>query len=189
VYDGRLLDRGSEPQYAEFHRSCRLAQDLRASPHLGSAEPAEAAWPQPETVREAWISEFEAWRAERRPGTSAIPDDFPAGDEPLDEAEVYRELAFAWCSDEFPDLVHACSPHRITVIAAVIRDLFDDDFADVLVGMFPDLAAWLAERNALPRTVAERLQACADRVAHPDADRSDPLCRSDDTDSGVAFDG
>lgn len=137
--------------------------------------------------QKAWISEFEAWRAERRPGTSAIPDEFPAGDEPLDEAEVYRELAFAWCSDGFPDLVHACSPHRIAVIAAGIRDLFDEDFADVLVCMFPRPHGLAGRTQRAP--AHRRRHACADRVARPDADLSDPLRRSDDTDSGVALDG
>lgn len=175
VYSVRRLGGESEPQYAEFHRSCRLAQDLRESHPLGDAGRAETAWPDPEAVQQAWMTEFATWRAEHRPGMSVIPDDFPADGEPLDEAEVLRELAFIWSSDEFPDLAHACSPHRIAMTVTSIRDIYDGDFADVLIRLTPDLTAWLTERTALPRTAAEHLQAYADRVARPDADLSD-LC-------------
>jgi len=98
-----------------------------------------------------------------------LGDDFPPGNEPLGEAEVYHELAFLWCSDEFPDLVHACSPHRLALTVTGIRDIYDADFADVLISLLPDLTAWLIERTKIPPTAAEQLLAYADRAARPDA--------------------
>ena len=173
VYSTRRLGGESESQYAEFHRSCRLAQDLREPHRLSDANRARTAWQDREAVQRAWTTEFAAWRAEHRPGTSVVPDDYPADDEPLDEAEVHRELASIWSSDEFPELIHACSPHRIAITATSIRDIYNEDFANVLIRLIPDLTAWLIDRTALPRTAAEHLQAYADRIARPDTDLSD----------------
>ncbi|MFL6114772.1 MAG: hypothetical protein ACJ786_25980, partial [Catenulispora sp.] len=118
----------------------------------------------------AWIAEFTAWRAEHRPGQSAVPEDFPADDEPLTEAEIFRELAFTWLGEDFPEFAYTCSPHRIALTAISIRDLYNPDFADVLLRLIPDLTAWLTERSGLPDAAADRVRAYADRASAPDAE-------------------
>ncbi|MED7828369.1 hypothetical protein [Streptomyces chiangmaiensis] len=144
----------SEAQYAEFHRSRRLAQELRHTDFLdgiaGKSKAASAVRAQP-VDKNTWIAEFAAWRAEQRPGADAVSVSYSVGDGdgPLTEAELYRELADSWCSSELPELSYGCSPHRIALRAAAIRDFYTDDFAAALLGLVPDVAAWLTERAGL----------------------------------------
>ncbi|MGR8012101.1 hypothetical protein [Streptomyces hypolithicus] len=164
----------SEGQYAEFHRCRRLAQELRRSDFL-DASTATAGTPaaaQP-GGKDAWIAEFAAWRAEHRPGHNAVPDDFPLqeeGEEPPTEDDIYQELADGWFISEFPELAHACSPHRIALLAAHIRDYYTSDFALVVLRLVPDLAAWLTERSGLSAAAGGRTRTYADGAAVPDAD-------------------
>jgi len=165
----------SEAQYAEFHRCRRLAQELCQSEYLADNKSTTTVLPEREVDQDAWIAEFTAWRAEHRPGRSALPEDFSADDEPFTEAEISRELAFTWLSEEFPEFAYTCSPHRIAVTAVGIRDTYDADFADVLLHLIPDLAAWLTERGGLPDTVAGRVRACAHSALTPDAELRDQV--------------
>ncbi|MDJ0347596.1 hypothetical protein QMK19_41025 [Streptomyces sp. H10-C2] len=163
----------SEGQYAEFHRCRRLAQELRRSDFLdGNTATAGTPAPAQPVGKDAWIAEFTAWRAELRPGHNAVPDDFPVeeGEEPPTEDDIYRELADGWFISEFPELAHACSPHRIALLAAHIRDYYTSDYALVVLGLVPDLAAWLTERSGLSATVGGRTRAYADGTAVPDVD-------------------
>jgi hypothetical protein len=163
----------SEGQYAEFHRCRRLAQELRHSDFLdASTTAAGAPAPAQPVDKDAWIAEFAAWRAEHRPGHNAVPDDFPVdkGEEPPTEDDIYRELAAAWFISEFPELAHACSPHRIALLAAHVRDFYTSDFAPVVLSLVPDLAAWLTERSGLSAAVGGRTRAYADGAAVADAD-------------------
>lgn len=142
----------SEAQYAEFHRSRRLAQELRRSDWLDATTGKTASSVPAEPVdKKAWIAEFAAWRTKQRPGVGAVPADFPIseGQKPLTEAELYRELADTWCSSELSELDYGCSPHRIALKAAAIRDFYTDNFATALLGLIPDVAAWLTERARL----------------------------------------
>jgi hypothetical protein len=99
-----------------------------------------------------------------------VPGDFPQDGEPFTDDEAYRELSFIWLSDELPQLAHACSPHRIALVSRSIGDLYDTDTADVLRRLLPDLAAWLADRTALPADAADRVRACSERAARSGAD-------------------
>jgi hypothetical protein len=164
----------SEGQYAEFHRCRRLAQELRRSDFLdgSTATAGTPALTQP-IGKDAWIAEFAAWRAEFRPGHNAVPDNFPVeeeGEEPPTEDDIYRELVGSWFISEFPELAHACSPHRIALLAAHIRDFYTSDFALVVLSLVPDLAAWLTERSGLSAEVGGRTRAYADGTAVPDVD-------------------
>lgn len=170
VAGDRHLGGESESQYAEFHRCRRLAQELRASAHQGDTTGIDLAQPEPDAVADSWIAEFVSWRAKHRPGRKAVPDDFPHDGEPLTDDEVYRELAFIWLSDELPHVAHACSPHRIALVARSIDDLYDTDTAAVLRRLLPDLVTWLTERTALPPEARDRVRACAERAARPDAE-------------------
>ncbi|NUR63911.1 MAG: hypothetical protein HOV87_35420 [Catenulispora sp.] len=162
----------SEAQYAEFHRCRRLAQELRRSDFLDGS--GSATTPQePEFDKAAWIAEFVAWRSEHRPGQNAVPDDFAADedvDEPLTEQALYQELADSWSCSEFPEFAYSCSPHRIALLAARIRDFYADDFARVVLRLVPDLAAWLTTRAGLSPTLSGRTRAYADGVPIPDVD-------------------
>jgi hypothetical protein len=164
----------SEGQYAEFHRCRRLAQELRSSDFLdGRTATAGTPAPAQPVDKDTWIAEFAAWRAEFRPGHNAVPDDFPLeeeGEEPPTEDDIYRELADGWFISEFPELAHACSPHRIALLAAHIRDFYTSDFALVVLSLVPDLAAWLTERSGLSAEVGGRTRAYADGTAVPDVD-------------------
>ncbi|MCX4784580.1 hypothetical protein [Streptomyces sp. NBC_01264] len=165
----------SEPQYAEFHRCRRLAQELRRSDFLDGSTAATtgaAVLAQP-VDKDAWISEFAAWRAKFRPGHNVVPDDFPVEEEdeaPPTEDDVYQELAGSWLSTEFPEFAHACSPHRIALLAANVRDFYTSDFALLVLRLVPDLAAWLTERSELPAEASGRTLAYAESTAIPDAD-------------------
>ncbi|MHC5902407.1 hypothetical protein ACVNF4_00560 [Streptomyces sp. S6] len=164
----------SEGQYAEFHRCRRLAQELRGSDFLdGRTATAGAPAPAQPVDKDTWIAEFAAWRAEFRPGHNAVPDDFPLqeeGEEPPTEDDIYRELAEGWFISELPELAHACSPHRIALLAAHIRDFYTSDFAPVVLSLVPDLAAWLTERSGLSAEVGGRTRAYADGTTVQDVD-------------------
>lgn len=164
----------SEGQYAEFHRCRRLAQELRRSDFLdGSTTTAGTPAPAQPVSKDAWIAGFTAWRAEHRPGHNAVPDDFPVDEEdkePPTEDDIYRELADGWFSTEFPELAHACSPHRIALLAAHIRDFYTSDFAQVVLHLIPDLAAWLTDRSGLSAAVSGRTLAYANGAAIADVD-------------------
>lgn len=166
----RRLGGESESQYAEFHRSRRLAQELRAAELRSDLPSTEPTRPGHEAADDSWIAEFADWRAKHRPGQKAVPAGFPQDGEPFTDDEAYRELAFIWLSDELPHLAHACSPHRITLAARSIGDLYDPDTADVLRHLLPDLATWLTERTALPPEAADRVLACAEHVTRSGAD-------------------
>ena len=154
----------NQEQYAEYHRCRRLAQALRSSNDLdGSATGSGPAnFPPPEDREwfdqqdwdgnDQWIGEFAAWRAIHRPGARAAPKDFPTveGADPLTEDELYRELLSSWFTGEFPEFAYCCSPHRIALLHDHLADFYEDDFAHVITGLVPDLAAWLSERAALP---------------------------------------
>lgn len=164
----------NQEQYAEFHRCRRLAQALRSSKYFdGSATGSGPASPPAPEDREwfdqqdwdgkdQWIGEFAAWRAMHRPGARAIPEDFPIveGADPLTENELYRELLSSWFTGEFPEFAYCCSPHRIALLHDHLTDFYDDDFAQVITGLVPDLVAWLSEQATLP----------ADLVPQPAAD-------------------
>lgn len=169
----------SQAQYAEFHRCRRLAQQLRDSSALdgrGAGAPRQQA---KGISKKTWIAEYRAWRAEHRPGEPAVPEDYPLaeGEETFTEQDLYAELADSWCLEDFPELSYACSPHRISTVAAHILDFYDDAFASALVRLIPDLAAWLTERADLSAPLAERSRARADAALHrgyPDHSGSEP---------------
>lgn len=162
----------SEAQYAEFHRSRRLAQDLRASDFLNGSGTPDPAVMEPHLDKDAWIGEFASWRAEHRPGETVLLDDFPVGEdeEPLTEEAIYLELADSWYLSEFPEFAYTCSPHRIDLLIERVRDFYQDDFAAVLLRLLPDLADWLIQRAMLPAVLAARVRSRANAGTSLDKD-------------------
>ncbi|MCY0956609.1 hypothetical protein, partial [Streptomyces sp. H27-H5] len=59
---------------------------------------------------------------------------------------------------------------RIALLAAHIRDYYTSDYALVVLGLVPDLAAWLTERSGLSAALGGRTRAYADGTAIPDVD-------------------
>ena len=153
----------NEAQYAEFHRSRRLAQDLRASDFLNGSGTPDPVVTEPHLDKDAWIGDFASWRSEHRPGESVLPDDFPVAEdeEPITEEAIYEELADSWFLSEFPEFAYTCSPHRIDLLIERVRDFYQDDFAAVLLRLLPDLADWLIQRAVLPDVLAARVRSRA----------------------------
>jgi hypothetical protein len=173
----------SESQYAEFHRCRRLAQELADSSAL-DGRGADAPEHRTERItKQRWIAEFRAWRAEHRPGESAVPPDYAPveGEEPPTEQDLLEELADSWFMSDFPELSYACSPHRISRVTEQVLDFYLESFGSVLVGLLPDLAAWLTERTGLSAALAERSRACAADAA---AQRKRADDRPGDEDAG-----
>jgi hypothetical protein len=165
VADGRLLSEllpaeegilrlggEGEAQMVEYHRSKRLADEVRQV--VGMVAPAEPADPLNATKAGA---EFADWRTANRP-------DAP---QPPDFDEVLQELADSWSSGGPEALYHTCSPHRVASVIPHIRDYYLDDFAAQILSLLPDWTAWLAERNGTPTHLADRCLPFVDGESHP----------------------
>jgi hypothetical protein len=140
-------------QFAEYHRSKRLAEAVtdtfqQAHPHR-TAAPADL-------DRTTAATHFTAWLRQRRPDRS----------QPADLDELVTELADSWHISGPADLYHTCSPHRVALAMEHIRGYYHDDFADDLIALLPDWAAWLADRNATPAHLADRCQPFAHGESH-----------------------
>lgn len=127
----------SAAQFAEYHRSRRLAEAA-----LESVGPRPAARRADLDAATAAV-EFTAWLPAYRAG-QPLPDG-------LDE--LVTELANSWGFGTAA-LYATCSPHRVALAVSHLRDYYQDDFAAELVALLPDWISWLAERNgALPHLV------------------------------------
>lgn len=145
-----------QAQMVEYHRSRRLAELTLAA--LG---PETAAARATHAVRdlgaEALAEQFRTWRAEHRPDTPSGPD--------ADEA--ISTLAYEWSSHGPQKLMEACSPHRLTLFASLLRDMYEDDFARQTIELLPHWATWLCERSGLTPALADRSRDYARVWTHP----------------------
>jgi hypothetical protein len=130
-------------QFAEYHRSKRLAEAV-----LDAVEPvrSDRSSAPARLDRTTAATLFAAWLAEHHPERPR-PDNVD---------ELATELADSWQINGPADLYHTCSPHRVALAVAHIRDYYQDDFAAELVALLPDWTAWLADRNATPAHLADR---------------------------------
>jgi len=145
-------------QLAEYHRSRRLAEEVRAS--LGDFEIPEAAVrsPTPEATEAA--RRFRDWLAEHRPSTPTTED----RDEPI------LALADDWFYDRLPGVsAGICSPHRVAMFAKHCRGYYQEEFADQLMTLLPDWVVWFAESVGLSETLAARCLPYAEGTPHPAA--------------------
>jgi hypothetical protein len=149
---------GEDPaQMGEYHRSRRLAERILADlDHEPPATPRQTAGLR-ELTAEAWAEQFRGWRATHRPVAESGPD--------TDEA--ISVLADEWSHHGPAQLGEACSPHRLTLIDRLLRDLYQDEFAILLTGLLPDWAAWLCERAGVTPDLAERSRNYASAWTHP----------------------
>ncbi|MEU8004169.1 hypothetical protein AB0B66_23680 [Catellatospora sp. NPDC049111] len=137
--DGFLRPGGeSTEQLAEYHRSARLADTALSTLTPSPYDPAE------DLVADE-AEKFVAWLRQHRPDRLSTD---------IDELAV--ELASSWRIDSPPALFHTCSPHRVASVVAHVRDYYEDDFAEQLLGVLPDWISWLAARTGLSPDLADR---------------------------------
>ena len=142
-------------QFAEYHRSKRLAEALM--------EVIEAAGPTPsrrdtDLNAETAAIRFAAW-LRARPSEPPLPED-------LDEFAT--ELASSWHIAGPAALYGTCSPHRVALAVDHVRGYYDDDFAADLLALLPAWTAWLSELNGTAPELAERCRPYAHGERHPD---------------------
>lgn len=142
----------NEEQFAEYHRSRRLAEavaqtlPLRRTPPARGLDAAIAA------------AEFTTWLRVDGSGRRELPDDL---------GELATELADSWSFNDIDAVFATCSPHRVALFVRHVHDYYFDDFADRLVALLPDWIRWLASRNATPPELAERCLPYAEGQPHP----------------------
>ncbi len=141
-------------QFAEYHRSQRLAEAVidTIEPHRAHRTAVQADL-DPKTA----AADFAAWLREHPPARTGLAD----------RDELPEELADSWQSGGPADLYSTCSPHRVALAVAHIRDYYQQDFAAELVALLPEWAAWLADRGATPAHAADRCQIYTHGELHP----------------------
>jgi hypothetical protein len=127
----------NEQQFAEFHRSRRLAEVL-----------IESFGPVPAPGR----PELDVKRAAKQFGTWLRAQGTP----PQGLSDLATELADTWSPGAPDQLYGTCSPHRVALVRSMIQDYYTDEFADQLIALLPDWISWLADRNGTPAELADR---------------------------------
>ncbi|MFI5960011.1 hypothetical protein [Cryptosporangium sp. NPDC051539] len=132
-------------QFAEYHRSKRLAEVVLAETPV-----------RPTDRRDSALSKEAAGRfADWYLAQADLPPQPTAFD------ELVGELADSWLILDRDAPYQACSPHRITQVAAHVRGFYQDDFAAELTALLPAWVSWLIEQGDLPVHLAERSRAVA----------------------------
>ena len=138
------------------------------------------------TVPEADVPEgddlgesFLAWYSERDSATADAQDQI---------AEAVECILAEWGPFAFPDkeMTYACSPHRIEVTGAGLRDGYEHDQANAALRLLPHWAQWSLTRNPItPEAAARSMEAASAQAALlfaedyvPDIDKErDPYLR------------
>jgi hypothetical protein len=113
--------------------------------------------------RGAAIEEFLRWHAGNAftsPGTREASED------------ALELILGEWGPDGPPDeqSFYACSPHRVEVCAAIMRDSYEPDAVNAALALLPAWVQWCAERAKLPEDLAGRaLAAARAEAAVPDS--------------------
>jgi hypothetical protein len=147
-------------QFAEYHRSKRLAEAVMATIEASGQSPA---------ARKAGLdaataaTRFTTWLRTQR-------SEQPL---PVDLDDIVTELASSWQIGGPTALYSTCSPHRIALVVDHMRDYYEDDFAADLVTLLPDWTTWLAELNNTAPELAERCRPYAHGEPHPSLNRAD----------------
>ena len=145
-------------QFAEYHRSRRLADEVRAS--LGDFEIPDAAVRSQNPEAAEGARRFTDWLAEHRPNAPTTRD----------RDEAIAALADDWFFDRVPGVsAGICSPHRVALLAEHCRGFYREDFADQLMTLLPDWVAWFTESVGLSETLAARCLPYAEGAPHPSA--------------------
>jgi hypothetical protein len=145
-------------QFAEYHRSMRLAEAARRS-----VEPLRHSKRKTNLDAATAVTQFTAWLAEHRAGQP----------QPADLDELIEELADSWQISSPAALYPTCSPHRVAMTVLHLRDYYVEDFATQLIALLPDWVSWLAARNNTPAELAERCRPYALGESHAEASLDD----------------
>jgi hypothetical protein len=129
-------------QFAEYHRSMRLAEAARERAVESLSRPEPRAGLDAATA----TTQFTAWLRENRTGQP----------QPAELDELITELAASWQISSPAALYATCSPHRVAMTVLHLRDYYLEDFATQLVALLPDWVSWLSARNNTPTEMAER---------------------------------
>jgi hypothetical protein len=132
----------SVAQFAEYHRSRRLAEAVKQVTRVRETRPAGGGL----DAATAAV-EFTSWLRSVGGGRRDVP---------VDLDELARELADSWCLNGIAAVYATCSPHRVALCVLHVRNYYLDDFAEQLVALLPEWIRWLGERNAIPRELADR---------------------------------
>ncbi|HEY3005039.1 MAG TPA: hypothetical protein VGJ44_22015 [Kribbellaceae bacterium] len=147
-------------QFAEYHRSKRLAEAVMAAIEASGRSPAARQAALDATTA---ATRFTAWlRAQR--------SEQPL---PVDLDDIVTELASSWQIAGPAARYSACSPHRVALVVDHMRGYYQDDFAADLVALLPDWTRWLAELNNTAPELAERCRPYAHGEPHPSTSRAD----------------
>lgn len=141
----------SSEQFAEYHRSKRLAEAVLAA--LGPIRADQ----RPGDLAASAVEEFLTWLRDQRSGEPQ-----PDGLE-----EIAEELADSWCISSPGALYHTCSPHRVALTMLHLRNYYQDDFADQMIAMLPDWISWLAARSGTAPELAQRCRPYAHGQPYP----------------------
>jgi hypothetical protein len=142
-------------QFAEYHRSRRLAEEVRAS--LGEFELPDAALRSGSPQAAEAAERFMAWLTENRPDATVTED----------RDEAIATLADDWFFDRHPGIsAGACSPHRVALFAEHCRGYYQQQFADQLMMLLPDWVTWFAESIGLSDVLAARCLRYAEGAPH-----------------------
>jgi hypothetical protein len=140
-------------QFAEYHRSKRLAQAVIDAVQPGRPHRTSAPADLDQTTA---VALFPAWLREHRPDRSPQAD----------LEDLVTELADSWRISGPAVLYHTCSPHRVALVVEHVRGYYEDDFAADLITLLPDWTAWLADRNGMPAHLADRCRPYAQSGPH-----------------------
>ena len=152
VDEGMLRPGGeSIEQFAEYHRSKRLAGAVKQAMRRQGARPGGS------LDAATAATEFAAWLRIRDADQQELPQDID---------ELATELAESWCINEIGALFATCSPHRVALCVLHVRNYYLDEFANELVALLPNWTRWLAERNATPPELADRCMPYAEGKPH-----------------------
>ena len=145
-------------QFAEYHRSKRLAEVVK------QAMPRPEARPDTGLTAATAKVEFAAWLRARKLDQPEQPED-------LDE--LVEELADSWNLNRIDAVYATCSPHRVALCVLHMRNYYRDDYADQLVALLPDWTRWLATSSATAPELADRCLPYAHGRPHPQLGHDD----------------
>jgi hypothetical protein len=92
-------------------------------------------------------------------------------------AETAEFLLDAWGPHEHPAeaTVYACSPHRVEMLARLVRDDYLPEEGNAVLALLPDWVQWCADRAGLPAALAApALEAARAEAATPVPDDHGP---------------